>query len=371
MADRYQPGASLLSFLNPSNRYYVDRNWNTPAALEDVKAELASDLAANKKDPAEIITAPGEKGLGVEEVAAPAQPPGAPEVPATIADAVAPGSTEAVAIPAAAEAAAKGADAVIVGDMNTVAPETVAGATVLNDNSMTAADVKADVDVLKAVADTSNVLPGVDANVNTAVKADAVANAAVTDAVTDPNAAAQVVAAATADTPAQVAAPVVDVTAPVGDAAPAAAPADAPAAAPKEGYCPCMASRLAQKIKVKDNVPEQAKDAVESFCTRESFIQTLGPSDIIADATNIGNKLKAYLTGAGKPVKSGVEKFCDNQWHLISVTIIMVIGMTIICIFGLGSLGLIHVVFDVRKGPMPHSGSALSSNSGYAPIEEK
>lgn len=357
MADRYQPGAGLLSFLNPTNRYYVDRAFNSPAALEEVKAELATDLAANKKDPDEIITAPGEKGLGVEEVPAPAQPAGAPEVPATIADAVKPATTEAVAIPAAAEAATKGVDAVIVGDMNTVKSDTVAGATVLNDNSMAAADVKAEVDILKTVANTSNVLPGVDANPVAAVKVDAVANAAVTDAVTDPAAAQEIVAAATADKPAEVVAPVVDATAPVEAGA-----AD-PAAPAKEGYCPCMAKRLAQKVKVKDNVPEQAKDAVESFCTRESFIQTLGPSDIITDISNAGLKFKAYLTGAGKPVKSSVEKFCDNQWHLISVTIIMVIGLIIVTIFGLGLLGILHVVFDIRKGPKP-----IGTN-GYSKLE--
>lgn len=303
MADRYQPGASLLSFLNPRSMYYTDFG-TAPAKLAETKAVLADALIDNKKDPRNVLKLTPNEKAAVKEVVAEVKS----ELPASIAP-EGPKPTAAPALPA---------NPVVAPAKVTPPPEVVAAA----DAAKAEAKANATVAAIQGAAELTK---------SSAVAAGAKADvAAVTNAVK------------------------ADAVAPGVEAGPGAkAVAAAVNQAKKDGFCPCKL--LAWKRKKAKTAGEQAKNAVEGFINRECFSIGLGPSKLISNIEIAGVNLKDILTGGRKPAaaKDGVEKFCDNNWHGIASTIVVLLSLVIMIILCLGVFGLLHVVFDIRKGPNP------------------
>ena len=315
MTDRYQPGTSLLSFLNPRSMYYIDFG-SSPEKLAETKAELVDALIDNKKDPTAVLDLTPNENAAVKEVVnevkAELPPSIAPEEPA-------PAAAAEVAAPAPEPAAATIAE--------TPAPETPAAVVAPAE--------------LPPAAPTAEVTPAT---------VDAAANAAVVvgeSAAVAEEAKAEVAAVADA-VATETVAPGVEAT-----GAEAATVAAAVEEAKAEGFCPCKL--LALKRKASQTVGEQAKDAVEGFIARECFSVTDGPSSLISNIEVAGVNIKDILTGGNKPpaAKTNVETFCDNNWHGIASTIVVLLALVIMLILCLGVFGMLHVVFDIRKGPNP------------------
>lgn len=365
MTDRYQPGTSLLSFLNPRSMYYREY---VPAAvkLTETKAELAGALVENNKNPAEVL-----KITPADVPAVAAKVEDAP-VPVKVATAVEPGAVAAPAETPVIAAAAVTPAAAAVEVPETAIPKQIAPPATLAEakaNAQTVADTAAPVAV---VAETGKPVDAAPANKTDASLEQGAAVLAAADAVAKD--VKEETKAVAADVAKDAAAPGVEakgaeaakVEAAVDakvtgepPATPATTPApEAVAAPPAEKYCPCqyiiMNKKKAQKKA--ETTGEQAKNAVESFLSPQLFAVGKGPSKLLSNIEVAGVSLKEILTGADKPPekKDDVETFCDNNWHGIASTIVVLLSLVIMIVLCLGVFGLLHIVFDIRKGPNPN-----------------
>lgn len=351
MADRYQPGASLLSFLNPRSIYYTEYG-QTPQKLAETKAALADALLDNKKDPSNVLKlTPTEKAAVkevVKEVKAELPPSIAPEPaklpppkpaaappapnpvkelpPAAVPKAVTPTEVKAAIAEAKAEAKAE------------ATASAASGTATLNVNAVAADQAKKEAKAIAEVVKNETVAPGVEAKGAEAKAVDKVVDAAVKK---DGYCPCDAYAWRRKKLAQQV------------------AQQQAAAQAKKEGYCPCEALAWKRKKAAQSataaTTGEQAKKVAEGFFMPKNLMVIKGPSKFLSNLSIAGVNIKDALTGGNKPkaAKDKVEKFCDNHWHGIASTIVVLLSLVIMLILCLGVFGLLHVVFDIRKGPVP------------------
>lgn len=324
MSDRYQPGASVLSFLNPWNRYYVDRDIksivNEIKAVTETKKEIADSLTVINTPtdmltatPKPVVASETAKEEGIVPVTTPKEEiPVAATLNETIANAETPKfnahpqtpaeeNTPAAEIAGAAletaEEAGVTVDPKVAEEQKAAAAEAEAPAKVIAetaaDNDAVAEEVAEVAEEVAETVEKESVLPGVEAN------AEAVAEATETAESFDPG-------------------------------------------------CKCLKG-LKAKCRCVDNVPEQLKQTTESFIFKDINTVTAGPSGVIEGMQKAAIAFKQHMTGAGNPQKTTVEKFCDEHWHKIATTVIAVIAITLVVLAGMSALGLITVIFDIKR----------------------
>lgn len=338
MSDRYQPGASVLSFLNPWNRYYVDRDIksivNEIKAVTETKKEIADSLTVINTPtdmltatPKPVVASETAKEEGIVPVTAPKEEiPVAATLNDTLANAEAPKFNAPPQTPAAenavaadiaekaletAEEAGITTDPKVAAEEQAAAAEEAAPAKVIAetaaDNDVVAEAVAEAAEEVAENVEKESVLPGVEAD------GEAVAEAAEVAESFDPG-------------------------------------------------CKCLKG-LKAKCRCVDNVPEQLKQTTESFIFKDINTITAGPSGVIEGMQKAAIAFKQHMTGAGNPQKTTVEKFCDEHWHKIATTVIAVIMITLIVIAGMSALGLITVIFDIKRNDKPQV-----SMSQYQPV---
>lgn len=343
MSDRYQPGASLLSFLNPNNRYYVNAGLDGESPVAALKQELAKDLLETNKD-LKILETPKQEEIN------PVAPPDAPEIKPTIED---PKPLEPAPEPTPEP---KPEVPATINDMLANADKPKFGPTAAPTNDPDENEIANDI-AAAVLGETPVDLPPPE------IKKEEVAEIVPTVTATAPtegngNEIDLEAATAKSETSGIAAAVAADAVLPGVAAEEIKEEAKAEAVAESfrkntGGRCACLKG-LSKKCKCAGTVPEQAAQAIESFCDSESFIAPRGPSKLIRSLQNAGLKLKGWAIGLGKPQQSNVEKFCDEHWHRISVTLISVIALVILILFGLSAFGLITVLFDIKRNtPIP------------------
>lgn len=102
-----------------------------------------------------------------------------------------------------------------------------------------------------------------------------------------------------------------------------------------ETYCPFCKNDSEKKKEMFSGIKEVwdrfSSNDKNCPCRRGRKGRTVkGYGEVITKADDIADKLKTTLTGAGKDDKNVIEQFCDEHWHGVATSIVVVIAIIFI-----------------------------------------